>query len=312
MQRDIRHSTLPFPGEREGFLSQPSIIIRGPMATHPSHNATPKRGGHGEFTSLQISAGMGLAPDPALREDGTPLTKSSAPTVLLRRSDERYPRLLSAIPAIDQPRLLYCHGDAALLSTPCVSIVGCRNATPAGLSRTHQLAVKLATAGYTIVSGLARGIDTAAHKGALAAGGKTVAVLGTSLERAQCYPSVNAPLEDRIVAAGGLLVSEYAEGDGSPARFKARDRIIAALGLAVIPIQAERLSGTLVTIRRARLYGKPIWCLRPPAEESQARQYQGIHDLLADTTLAPFRVFSDQNDVALLDEIHRPARAAIS
>jgi len=245
----------------------------------------------------------------AIRVPEPSVAEGMAPTVVISHGDARYPKLLRSTPARDQPRFLHCQGDVALLATPCISIVGSRNATPLGLALTHQLAARLASDGYTIVSGLARGIDTAAHEGALSVGGRTVAVLGTSLSRTQCFPRSNALLEDRIVAEDGLLASEYAEGSGSSARFKARDRIIAAIGLVVIPIQAERQSGTLVTAHRAQQYGRPIWCLRPPPEESQAQQYQGIHDLIAGGSC---HVFPNLDDTALLDEIQRLAKAALS
>lgn len=163
------------------------------------------------------------------------------------RCDERYPQRLAELP--DAPAALHVLGDPArfveLVGADCVAIVGARRATPYGLEQARGLGRGLTTAGLTVVSGMALGIDSAAHTGALDAGGRTVAVLAGGPERA--YPASKRQLHGQI-AAGGAVVSEMPPGTAARRWcFPARNRIIAALGHVTVVVEAGERSGSLIT-----------------------------------------------------------------
>ncbi len=165
--------------------------------------------------------------------------------------DPLYPPLLALLP--DAPPVLAVLGDASLLAAPAVAIVGARNASAAGLRVAAELADSLAAKGLTVVSGLARGIDTAAHEGALRTGG-TIAVLPGGVDVA--YPPENAALVTRI-AARGAVVSEAPLGTTPTNRhFPKRNRIVAGLSLGVVVVEAAHRSGTLITARLALENGR--------------------------------------------------------
>jgi DNA processing protein len=160
----------------------------------------------------------------------------------LRPGDPRYPALLGAIPA---PPRLFVRGALGDEDSLAVAIVGSRRPSPYGLAVAEQLASDLAARGVTIVSGLARGIDTAAHRGALAAGGRTLAVLGGGLD--VVYPPENGPL-GREIESRGALVSQFAPGVPALAgHFPARNRTLAGLALGVVVVEAAEKSGALIT-----------------------------------------------------------------
>lgn len=195
---------------------------------------------------------------------------------LIPITDPGYPTLLRLIP--DAPPVLYLQGrEASLQTARMVAIVGTREATPLGLSVARRVAQRFAEAGYVIVSGLAKGIDTAAHEGGLA-GGSTVAVLGTSLDK--IYPAENKNLAAQI-AETGALVSEYPIGYASHVQsFVERDRIQAGLSLAVIPVQTGLQGGTQQTIKFAETQHRLLLCPRPLRSEEQSPAYDGIHQLI--------------------------------
>jgi DNA processing protein len=160
----------------------------------------------------------------------------------LRPGDPRYPALLGAIPA---PPPLFVHGEMRDDDALALAIVGSRRPTPYGLAVAERLASDLAGRGVTIVSGLARGIDTAAHRGALAAGGRTIAVLGSGLD--VVYPPENVPLA-RTIEASGAVVSQFPAGmPALPGHFPARNRTLAGLALGVVVVEAAEKSGALIT-----------------------------------------------------------------
>ncbi len=171
-------------------------------------------------------------------------------------SDADYPELLRHL--YDPPPVLYVRGRLeAADGERSVAMVGSRAATPAGLALARAMARDLAGAGLVIVSGLARGIDAAAHQGALDAGGRTVAVLGSGLDR--LYPGEHGPLADRIVGTAGAVVSEFPLGAGArPEHFPRRNRIIAGWGRAVVVVEAAARSGALVTARVALEEGRDV------------------------------------------------------
>jgi DNA processing protein len=175
------------------------------------------------------------------------------------------------------PRKLWARGDLALLDAPCVAIVGTRRATPYGERVARELARVLAMAGATIVSGLARGIDAAAHRGALDAGGHTVAVLGTGLD--VVFPKGHARLQATI-AERGLLLSELEPDDRAHGgSFPRRNRIIAALCMATIVVEAGVKSGALITAGYALELGRGVAAVPGPIDVPQA---QGSNELLRD------------------------------
>ena len=193
----------------------------------------------------------------------------------LARSEAGFPPLLRAIH--DPPVGLFVRGAAEveLLGRPAVGIVGARSCSPYGAQVARMLGRELAAAGLVVVSGLARGIDGEAHRGALEAGGATVAVLGCGIDRD--YPSSHAELAARI-RASGLAVAEYAPGvEPAPWRFPARNRIIAGLCAATVVVEARERSGALITADLALEEGREV--LAVPGEITSALS-RGTNDLL--------------------------------
>jgi len=192
----------------------------------------------------------------------------------LGRSDPAFPPLLRAIH--DPPAGLFVRGDAEidLLRRPTVAIVGARSCSPYGAQVARMLGRELAGAGLVVVSGLARGIDGEAHRGALE-GDKTVAVLGCGIDRD--YPAANAELAARV-RASGLAASEYAPGvEPAPWRFPARNRIIAGLAAATVVVEARERSGALITADLALEEGREVFAV--PGEITSALS-RGTNDLL--------------------------------
>jgi DNA processing protein len=184
----------------------------------------------------------------------------------LARSEPGFPPLLGAIH--DPPPGLFLRGDAAaaFLSLPGVAIVGARACSAYGRQVARSIARELASAGLVVVSGLARGIDAEVHRGALEAGGTTVAVLGCGIDRD--YPAANRELA-RQVAASGLIVSEYAPGvEPAPWRFPARNRIVAGLCSATVVVEARERSGALITADFALEEGREVFAV--PGEITSA------------------------------------------
>lgn len=193
---------------------------------------------------------------------------------LLTTNDERYPSRLLQIP--DPPLALWADGSASL-DAPAVAIVGSRTATPAGLIVARQLSRDLAGRGYTIVSGMAAGVDGAAHQAALAAGGATVAVLGCGVD--VVYPDRHRTLAAAI-RADGCLVSEFPPGTGPrPEHFPQRNRVISGLVQAVVVVEAARKSGSLITARQAMDQGRDVMAV--PGSVVGGR-YWGCHALIRD------------------------------
>lgn len=187
--------------------------------------------------------------------------------------DPDYPALLANI--YKPPMVLYLKGDPGVLAKPGLAVVGSRAATPYGLKISRDLSGQLATKGLVIVSGLALGIDTAAHAGALAVGGATVAVLGCGLDVS--YPKSNWRLAEQI-AKSGLLVSEYRLGtQPEPFRFPARNRIISGLSLGVLVVEAAQRSGSLITARLALDEGREVFAIPGRVDSVKST---GTHRLL--------------------------------
>ena len=193
---------------------------------------------------------------------------------ILTRADTRYPPLLAEIP--DAPLLLYVRGDPALLAEPQIAIVGSRNPTPSGLEITRDFARRLAADGLLITSGLALGVDGAAHAGALETG-RTIAVLGTGPDLV--YPAMHRDLA-RCVVERGALVSEFPPGQGPSARnFPRRNRIISGLSVGVLVTEAALKSGSLITARFALEQGRDVFAVPGSIRNPLSR---GSHALIRD------------------------------
>ncbi len=192
---------------------------------------------------------------------------------LLALGDPAYPPAL--LQTADPPLLLYLQGDARWLAQPSVAVVGSRQPTPQGAENARAFAAALGAQGWVIVSGLALGVDAAAHEGALQAGAGTVAVVGTGLDRV--YPARHRKLAHRI-AAQGVLVSEFAPGTPPlPEHFPMRNRIIAGLSQGTLVVEAALQSGSLITARLASECGREVFAIPGSIHSPQSR---GCHALI--------------------------------
>ena len=192
---------------------------------------------------------------------------------ILTLADANYPAGLLEIP--DPPSLIYVRGNPALLQGPAIGVVGSRNATPQGLRNAEQFSRALADQGWCIVSGLALGIDAAAHRGALAADGATVAVIGTGADR--IYPAGNRELA-LAIAERGAIVTEFPLGTpANAANFPRRNRLIAGLSRGVLVVEAATESGSLITARLAGEQGREVFAIPGSIHSPQSR---GCHKLI--------------------------------
>ena len=218
-----------------------------------------------------VALGMPAADDPLLLQTGRLLEQLQVR--LIPFGDQRYPSLLRHIH--DPPALLYLRGE--LQAAEALAVVGSRRATEAGKSLTMEICAEIAARGITIVSGLARGIDTAAHRGALEGKGQTVAVLGCGIDR--IYPPENARLFQSIVEHGAIL-SEYAPGTPPLAgHFPGRNRIISGLSRGVLVVEAAAESGSLITVDFALEQGREVFATPGPIFAVNSR---GVNRLLKD------------------------------
>lgn len=185
---------------------------------------------------------------------------------LITVDDDAYPQPLREL--ADPPLALWMRGNYQARDRIAVSVVGPRKPTASGHRQTRTLALGLARAGACVVSGLARGIDTVAHEGALAANGRTVAVIGSGFDH--LYPSENADLANRIANGCGCVISEYPLGTKpSAGTFPRRNRLVAALGLATLVIEAGYRSGALITARLAGELGREVLALPGPVDRPE-------------------------------------------
>jgi DNA processing protein len=177
---------------------------------------------------------------------------------VLTPEDEAYPERLREI--YDPPAVLWIRGDVKLLSRPGIAVVGTRQPSPYGAGMAELLSRDLANRKLVILSGMARGVDTAAHKGAIEAGGKTVAVWGTGID--VIYPKENKKLAEQIVATGGTIVSEYPLGTfPAPQNFPIRNRILSGMSIGVLVIEAAEYSGTRITARCAMEQNRDVYAV---------------------------------------------------
>jgi DNA processing protein len=194
---------------------------------------------------------------------------------LLCYSDAAYPELLRQIASF--PTLLYARGNPELLSAPQIAIVGSRNCTPGGAQNAFDFSAQCAAAGLVVTSGMAIGIDSAAHRGALSISGETLAVAATGVDRV--YPSRNRSLAAEIVEHG-LIVSEFPLGTTARAAyFPQRNRIISGLAVATLVVEAAQRSGSLITARLAAEQGREVLAIPGSIHNPQTR---GCHQLIRD------------------------------
>jgi DNA processing protein len=172
--------------------------------------------------------------------------------------DPAYPPRLRQI--YDPPLVLYVRGDVNVLSQPGIAVVGTRHPTPYGSGMAERLAIDLAARGLAIFSGMARGVDTAAHRGAIAGKGKTVAVFGTGVDI--LYPKENSRLAEQILGLGGALISEFPLGTfAAPQNFPIRNRIISGMSMGVLVVEAAEYSGTRITARCALEQNRDVFAV---------------------------------------------------
>jgi len=207
------------------------------------------------------------------------------------RSEPAFPPLLRAIH--DPPPGLYVRGVASLdvLARPSVAVVGARGCSSYGRHVARTLGRDLAVAGVVVVSGLARGVDGEAHRGALEGSGTTVAVLGCGVDRD--YPAAHAELAARVVASGGLVVAEYAPGvEPAPWRFPARNRIIAGLCVATVVVEARERSGALISADFALEEGREVFVVPGEITSALSAGSNALLRLGATPLLSPSDVLS--------------------
>ena len=177
---------------------------------------------------------------------------------LVSKDDPSYPPCLKEI--YDPPLVLYVRGDPEILTRPGIAMVGTRHPTPYGLGMAERLACDLAAQGLIIISGMARGVDTASHRGAISAKGKTLAVFGTGVD--VIYPKENSRLSEQILALGGALISEFPLGTAAfPQNFPIRNRIISGMSVGVLVLEAAEYSGTRITARCALEQNRDVFAV---------------------------------------------------
>ncbi|HUS24194.1 MAG TPA: DNA-processing protein DprA [Candidatus Binatia bacterium] len=241
------------------FGDAPALLAAGPSGWRKAGVPLALHGG------LAQPDGAGIDQDLAwLRGPGR---------TLLPIDDPRYPQRLREI--AQPPLALFCQGDPALLARPQIALVGARAATRGGLETAEAFAGELTRRGLVVSSGLALGIDGAAHRGALGAGGPTVAVCGTGLDRV--YPARHRELAHEI-ATNGVLVSEFPTGTPPlPEHFPRRNRILSGLALGVLVVEAAPRSGSLVTARLALEQGREVFAIPGSIHSPLSR---GGHELI--------------------------------
>jgi DNA processing protein len=212
-----------------------------------------------EGAGLPAAAAQAISTGQALEEAEQEMVRAaSAGAELIAKGEAGYPETLAEI--YDPPPVLYVRGDVAALARAGVAVVGTRHPSPYGLGMAERLSCDLAAHGLAIFSGMARGVDTAAHRGALAGHGCTVAVLGTGVD--VIYPKENHKIADQIVAQGGAIVSEFPMGTfAAPQNFPIRNRVISGLSWGVLVVEAGEYSGTRITSRCALEQNREVFAV---------------------------------------------------
>jgi DNA processing protein len=212
-----------------------------------------------EATGMQAVSAQALATGKSAELAREEIAQAaSGGIVMISLDDPRYPPRLREI--YDPPLALYIRGNVEILAQPGIAVVGTRHPTPYGSGMAERLATDLAAQGLVILSGMARGVDTAAHRGALAAKGKTVAIFGTGVN--VIYPKENSRLSEQILASGGALVSEFPMGTfAAPQNFPIRNRILSGASCGVLVVEAAEYSGTRITARCALEQNREVFAV---------------------------------------------------
>lgn len=212
-----------------------------------------------EAAGIQAASAQSLGTGRSMELAHDEIARAVAGNVrIVSLDDPAYPADLKQI--YDPPLVLYVRGNEAVISQPGIALVGTRHPTPYGTGMAERLGCDLAARGLVIFSGMARGIDTAGHRGAIAAKGKTVAVFGTGVD--VTYPKENAKLMDQVLALGGAIISEFPMGTfAAPQNFPIRNRIISGISLGVLVIEAAEYSGTRITARSALEQNREVFAV---------------------------------------------------
>src|SRR5437870_64458 len=212
-----------------------------------------------EATGILASAAQSLATGKSMELAREEMARATAAGVeIVTIDDSCYPQQLKQI--YDPPLVLYVRGQVEVISQPGIALVGTRHPTPYGSGMAERLACDLAAHGLVIISGMARGVDTAGHRGAIAAKGKTVAVFGTGID--VIYPKENSRLSEQILALGGTLISEFPIGTSAfPQNFPIRNRIISGMSVGVLVVEAAEYSGTRITARCAMEQNRDVFAV---------------------------------------------------
>jgi DNA processing protein len=212
-----------------------------------------------EATGMQAASAQSLATGKSMELAQQELAKAAdSGAKIIALDDPNYPTRLKEI--YDPPVVLFVRGNVEVLSQPGLALVGTRHPTPYGLGMAERLSKDLAARGLVIISGMARGVDTASHRGAIAAGGKTVAVFGTGID--VIYPKENSRLSEQILSLGGALISEFPIGTfAAPQNFPIRNRIISGMSVGVLVVEAAEYSGTRITARCALEQNRDVYAV---------------------------------------------------
>jgi len=228
------------------------------------HYGTAERVFHATLTELEATGMQAVSAQSIATGKSLELAQQECGKVveagarLISLSDPEYPARLKEI--YDPPVILFVKGSVEVPSQPGIAMVGTRHPTPYGSGMAERLSTDLAARGLVIISGLARGIDTASHRGAVAAKGKTVAVLGTGID--VMYPKENTRLTEQIVALGGALITEFPVGSfPAPQNFPIRNRIISGMSVGVLVVEAAEYSGTRITSRLALEQNRDVYAV---------------------------------------------------
>jgi DNA processing protein len=212
-----------------------------------------------EAAGLPVAAAQSIGTGKSIELANDEVAKAATAEIkLLSLDDAEYPARLRQI--YDPPLVLYVRGNTAVLSQPGIAVIGTRHPTPYGTGMAERLACDLANRGLVILSGLARGVDTAGHRGAVSAKGTTVAVFGTGVD--VIYPKENTRLAEQILSFGGALISEFPLGTfAAPQNFPIRNRIISGISFGVLVIEAAEYSGTRITARCALEQNREVFAV---------------------------------------------------
>lgn len=212
-----------------------------------------------EAAEIPVEAAQSIALGKSLTAAEEELIRAvSAGAEIISLDDDAYPQTLRNI--YDPPVVIYVRGDASILQSPGLAVVGTRHPTPYGIGMAQRLSNDLASRGLVIISGMARGVDTHAHRGALEGRGKTITVWGTGVD--VVYPRENKKLAEQIIANGGAIVSEFAIGTfAAPQNFPIRNRIISGMSIGVLVVEAGEYSGTRITARCALEQSRDVFAV---------------------------------------------------